>query len=331
MFVGTHSLARASLRNLDQKRNIFFLPAMASTALSVATVITGLCFRDSTRLANELENNEVDRKVSKGQLEIEKEEHGKPRFERPPKNYPNHVPLYPIEKAAMFGISAMGSYMHPEKNQYIVALGESTAITPYLKWLRKQMLNDPTGRQILRERPNITSESLHLADLGKLPVNTFGRIYHDWLQRQEVSPDTRVPVRFIDDEELAYVFQRYRQCHDFYHTITGLPVAREGEVAVKFFEFLNIGIPFAGMGALFAPFNMKKSQRQRLWSIYYPWAIDTATHCKKNLINVYWEKEMDKDIDVLRSELGITKPPDMMKLRRIAREKRRAARMAKKA
>jgi ubiquinone biosynthesis protein COQ4 len=37
----------------------------------------------------------------------------------------------------------------------------------------------------------------------------------------------------------------------------------------------------------------------------------------KELINVYWEKVLEKDVDELRAELGIEKPPDMRDIRRM--------------
>ena len=43
--------------------------------------------------------------------------------------------------------------------------------------------------------------------------------------------------------------QRYRECHDFYHAIVNMPVSVEYEVAVKAFEFANLGIPMTGLGA----------------------------------------------------------------------------------
>ncbi|KAH3670399.1 hypothetical protein OGAPHI_000914 [Ogataea philodendri] len=238
-----------------------------------------------------------------------------PLYQRPEPNYPNHVPLHPVEKAALFVGSAAGAYLHPERNEFIVALGESTALPYFLNQLKVQMLNDPVGRQILKERPNITSDSLRLDELRKYPENSLARAYVSWLDMEGVSPDTREPVRFIDDEELAFIFQRYRQCHDFYHAITGLPIVREGEIALKLFEFLNLKIPFAGMGALFAPIPIKKSQRSRLLNIYYPWALKNSASCKP-LINVYWENILDHDVDHLRAQLGIEKPPDMRKLRK---------------
>ena len=46
---------------------------------------------------------------------------------------------------------------------------------------------------------------------------------------QRVSPDTRVSARFVDDEELAYVIQRYREVHDLMHTLLGMPTNMLGE------------------------------------------------------------------------------------------------------
>jgi len=39
---------------------------------------------------------------------------------------------------------------------------------------------------------------------------------------QKITPDSRRPVRFVDDPELAYVLQRYRETHDFNHLILGI-------------------------------------------------------------------------------------------------------------
>lgn len=306
---------------LLQKRT-FILPLIPTVVMGAASYFLG----EDTKLANQMEANEVHKTQSGSEKILAESKVKRPTFMRSEPLYPGHVPLYLPEKVAMFVLSAAGAYLHPERNEFIIGLGESTATTGFLKRLRKAMLEDETGREILKDRPYITSESLKMDQLAKMPENSFGKTYYDWLTKEGVSPDTRVDVRYIDDEELAFVFQRYRQCHDFYHAITGLPVAREGEIAVKFFEFLNIGVPFAGMGALFSPLTLSKRQRNRLLSVYYPWALESAAHCKKNLITVYWEKILEKDVDELRSELGISKPPDMRELRRQGKLARARAR-----
>lgn len=292
-----------------------------SALFTLSSVVYG-AVAPSIELANKMERNEVHVKKSKNDLELEELERSRGRiiskhFQRPQKLYPNHVPLFCYERALLFLGSSIGSFLHPERNEFIVALGETSATEGFLKRLRSDMLNDAVGRQILKDRPYITSEYLNLEKLKSYPDNSFGKTYYNWLVREHCSPDERVDVRFIDDEELAFVFQRYRQCHDFYHALLGLPVWREGEIALKLFEYLNIGIPFGGLGALFAPWNVKKpSERERLFNVYYPWAFKNAYHCKTNLINVYWEKVMDKDVDELRKELNIEIPPDMRTLRK---------------
>lgn len=283
---------------------------------SLATAIGSLAFSENNRLASEMENGELhyedpNSALNRSNLLVAENKY----FKRREPEYPGHVPLYKVEKLLMFMGSAIGAYLHPERNENIVALGESTAITAVLRRLQTQMLSDPVGRQILKERPRITSTSLDLDYLRSLPENTIGNTYITWLDREGVSPDTRVAVRYIDNEELAYIFQRYRECHDFYHAITGLPIIIEGEIAVKVLEFMNMGMPMPGMGALFAPLRLKPSQRERLYNIYYPWAFRSGLNSKP-LINVYWENVLEKDITEFRKFLGIEQPPDLRNLRK---------------
>lgn len=183
------------------------------------------------------------------------------------------------------------------------------------------MLADPTGRRILRLRPRITSQTLDTAKLRQLPPNTVGRAYVDWLDREGVSPDTRSQVRYIDDEECAYVMQRYRECHDFYHAVTGLPIVREGEVALKAFEFANTLIPMTGLSML-AVSTLKPIERSRFWSIYAPWALRNGARSKE-VINVFWEEQLERDVDDLRVELGIERPPDLRDIRKREREEKK--------
>lgn len=210
--------------------------------------------------------------------------------------------------------SGIGAFLNPRRADLIATFGEMTVQPYFITKLRDDMLMDPTGRRILKERPRITSTSLDLDKLRSLPANTIGQEYIKWLDVENVSPDTRLNVRFIDDPECAYVMQRYRECHDFYHAITGLPVVMEGEVAVKAFEFANLGIPMTGLAAISEPFKLPPKQRQRLKDIYIPWAIENGLR-SKNLLNVYWEEILDCDADEIRRSLGISKPPNLRELR----------------
>ena len=189
------------------------------------------------------------------------------------------------------------------------------------------MLSNHTGRRILKDRPRITSANMSLAYLRTLPDNSVGRTYASWLDKEGVSPDTRDSVKYIDDEECAYVMQRYRECHDFYHALTGLPVMVEGEVALKAFEFANTLLPMTGL-SMFAVAKLKPAERSRFWTTYLPWAIQNGLKSQE-VINVYWEEQLEKNVDDLRQELGIEKPPDLRETRKRLRDERKVAKEAK--
>ena len=185
------------------------------------------------------------------------------------------------------------------------------------------MLSNPTGRRILRDRPRITSKSMPVMKLRVLPEKSLGRAYVSWLDREGVSPDTRSTVKYIEDEECAYVMQRYRESHDFYHALTGLPVFVEGEIALKAFEFANTILPMTGL-SLFAITRMMPSERTRFWDTYLPWAVNNGLK-SKDIINVYWEEALGRDVDDLRTELGIERPPDLRTTRKALRVRKRTA------
>lgn len=246
---------------------------------------------------------------------------------RPPPNYPGHVPLTSIERIGLAAGSAIASLTNPRRGDMIAALGEATAQPFFIRKLRDRMLADPTGRRILRDRPRITSKTMSLEKLRKLPNGSVGRTYAEWLDREGVTPDTRDQVRYIDNEEEAYVMQRYRECHDFYHAVTGLPVFVEGEVGLKAFEFANTGLPMTGL-SLAAILRLKPAERKRMFQTYLPWAISNGWK-SKDVINVYWEEELETRVEDLRHRLGIEQPADLRETRRKIREQRKAAKEAK--
>jgi ubiquinone biosynthesis protein COQ4 len=215
------------------------------------------------------------------------------------------------------------TYYHSD---LIAALGEATATPYFIYRLRDAMLSSPTGRRILKNRPRISTSTLSMEYLRSLPENTVGRAYADWLDREGVSTDDRETVKYIDDEECAYVMQRYRECHDFFHALTGLPVVVEGEVALKTFEFANTLLPMTGL-SIFAVTRLKPAERKRFFTIYGPWAVRNGLRSKE-IINIYWEEQLERDVEELRKELGIEKPVDLRNIRKLERDRKNKERGA---
>ena len=53
------------------------------------------------------------------------------------------------------------------------------------------------GRDILRDRPRLNTQTIDVPKLAAMPEGSFGRAYVDWLESCKVTPDTRDPVRRI--------------------------------------------------------------------------------------------------------------------------------------
>jgi len=103
--------------------------------------------------------------------------------------------------------------------------------------------------------------------------------------------------------------QRYRECHDIYHCIFNLPVNFESELALKYFEFANLGLPMAGLAALGAPIRLNAQQRTRHFSEFVPWALKCGGSAQ-SMLTVYWEKRWEQKVEDIKTELGIWDPPE---------------------
>jgi len=197
----------------------------------------------------------------------------------------------------------------PKRDDLIAVLGETTGTVALCK-CRDRMRADEVGAALLQERPNISTAVLEQKRLDKLPVNTFGRAYFDLMAKHGFDADGRRPVRFIEDEELRFVMQRYRQVHDFWHVLTGLPPTVLGEIALKWFEMIHTELPVATLSAIAGPFGTGMTPRKReiLFERYVPWACRAGLEAKF-LLNVRYEDLLDKDLDEVREQLRIEAAP----------------------
>lgn len=121
-------------------------------------------------------------------------------------------------------------------------------------------------------------------------------------------PDGRAAIRFIADPDLAYIMLRYRQCHDFWHTLTGLPPTVLGELALKWLEVIQTGLPVAALSATVGSLRLSAEERRILNEVYLPWAVRVGQN-SEYLLNVYYEEEFEADIEELRARLRIEEVP----------------------
>jgi ubiquinone biosynthesis protein COQ4 len=252
-------------------------------------------------------------------------------------------PLTPLQRLGTLLHSSFTALNDPTRADAVAAVGEVTGSFALSKIL-VAMEKDEVGRRILVERPlvddRVATRALELLEQHKSlkkegtgttkggehhnqriqqqPNNnniTFGAAYATFLQRHDFHPNERSKIRFLSDPNLSYVMTRYRQNHDYWHVLTGLPPTVLGELALKWLELIQTGLPLAALsatgGAMGVTSNMLSSkEREVLWEVYFPWAMRVGNGMRENaLMCTYYEEELETDLGVLRERMGIEEAP----------------------
>lgn len=199
--------------------------------------------------------------------------------------------------------SGVTAIINPYRHDLVADFGEATGEMA-LKCMHYRMSRDLEGRQVLESKPRLRTSTVDYDKLAALRPNTLGYHYSCFYLDNNVSPDTRKTVQFVDDAELAYVMQRYRELHDLVHTILNQPTTIQGEVIVKAFEGVQTGLPLCILGGLFGPIKLSNSERLQYITQDLPWVVRCARE-SKFLMNVYFEMRFEQDIEDLRKELNI--------------------------
>jgi ubiquinone biosynthesis protein COQ4 len=215
----------------------------------------------------------------------------------------------------------------PTRADAVAAVGEITG-TQALRNLLRLMQDDPSGYEILLERPIVSKDTIPYKKLiarakkatslesgatnngnGPSPT-TFGQAYGTFLAAHGFDPDGRDPIRHIEDPDLSYVMLRYRQCHDYWHTLTGLPPTVAGELGLKWLELFQTGLPLTALSSTAASLLLDPRDRRLVWGAYLPWAYHVSKRMKfGSLMMVHYEKEFDTPLDELRDRMGIVPAP----------------------
>lgn len=215
----------------------------------------------------------------------------------------NHVPINFLQKIVLSVGSAAVSICDPHRGDMIACLGETTGYQA-AKLMTNKMQATEEGREILTQRPRINSTTVDLAKLKTYPEGTVGKVYSNFLISNRVTPDSRPMVRFVDDIDIAYVIQRYREVHDLIHTTLEMPTHMLGEVTVKWVEAIQTTLPMCIGGALFGPIRLKPKHRKLYKDYYLPWAIKTGYN-SKFLVGVHFEKRWEQPLSDFHKEMGI--------------------------
>ena len=141
----------------------------------------------------------------------------------------NFIATNYFQKTLLTCGSAAIALLNPHRGDMIACLGEVTG-EGAIKHMRQKMIETEEGNEILKEKPRINSATVSFDKLSQMPENTLGRVYADFMTDNNITADSRLPVQFIEDPELAYVMQRYREVHDLVHATLFMRTSMLGEV-----------------------------------------------------------------------------------------------------
>lgn len=222
-----------------------------------------------------------------------------------------YVPRNLVQRTVLAMGSSVAAFLDPTRADLVATLGETTGRLA-LQRIHTKMQSTLEGRTILSEKPRVDSDSVPVdviiaeadADASGSAARSFGYAYAKFMTSHGYAAEDRDEVRYVEDAELAYVMQRYREVHDFWHVLTGIDTSVEGEVGQKFFEFLQTGLPMAALSSAVGPLRLDNAERLRIVTAYAPWAWACHQNCT-NLMGVYYENYLDEDLDAFRKQLGI--------------------------
>ncbi|TRY61079.1 hypothetical protein TCAL_05707 [Tigriopus californicus] len=220
--------------------------------------------------------------------------------------YPNHIPTSLAQKTILALGSSLMALSDPWRADMVAVNGEVTGGLA-LNRMYNKMDAHPEGQQILRLKPRINTTTVDFDALRDLPPDSLGFTYATYSDDHKITPDSRDTVQFVDDVELAYVMQRYRETHDLVHAVLDMPTNMVGEVAVKWVEALQTGLPMCVGGAVLGPIRFSPKQI-RQFRRYRPWAVRVGLN-SEFLLNVFYERRWDQDMDDFRREMRIEPKP----------------------
>lgn len=211
---------------------------------------------------------------------------------------------------------SLASVINPYNGDNIAGLGDATNVL-VIKDLKSRFERTSHGKELLRYKPTIAKKSLNVELLRQLPIQTLGRHYIDYMDQHEFSPDERSIVKYQLDPDLAYVMCRYRQVHDFWHALSGLPPTILGELVLKAFEFQVTGLPVCILGSTVGQIRLSRAELIKFYTIGLPWAISAGKRCSQSylknpnfdVLTYHYEKNLEKEVDEVRRELDFNRAP----------------------
>jgi ubiquinone biosynthesis protein COQ4 len=185
---------------------------------------------------------------------------------------------------------------------------------------RLAMRENPIGRRLLEERPDLAAALNDMPALAGMPEGSLGRAFHTFMDHPETIPGyllsgliyrddwfDSVPM----DEELRWAFERWIQTHDLMHVVSGYGADLAGEgLNIYFTGGYNLAISWRA--TFWSPFGlaprlMRPSVGRRRWIGYLHEAWERGNAARQHLPfeSVPWEDLLPQPLAAARATLGV--------------------------
>lgn len=216
----------------------------------------------------------------------------------------NYIPIKTnSDRISKIFSSALSGIKYPEDGNHVSELTDLSSMHSLL-WIKFKLLNTEEGKIILQEKPRINEDTINFNKLKDYKKTSLGFHYYKYMNENNFSPDERPVSKYIPDVELAYICQRYKETHDFYHVLLGYGRTIPDEIAVKWFEALHLRLPSSSLSALFGGLRLSVGENINLYSSLLTPAIHNAKNCKF-ILGCYFEKHLEEDLGKIQQELNI--------------------------
>lgn len=155
------------------------------------------------------------------------------------------------------------------------------------------------GQRLLAERPTIDGKVVER--LRALPADTLGGAYARYLDGNGLDADLFQAPPGLPDP-IGYLAQRMRQTHDIWHVLTGCAPDVPGEIALQAFTYGQMGMPSAGLIALFGTLRFGLRHRRLARDV-----VRGVAHGRRArfLATVVFEDRWARPLGEVRRELGV--------------------------
>jgi len=214
--------------------------------------------------------------------------------------------MFSLQEAGRVGLAVFRVMRDSELTREIHVTEEITGRGRFVD-IQGEVERTDEGRDLLRDKPELSSRQVDYDALRDLPADTLGGAYVRHLDDNGLSADYQAAgnTHWVTDPDMAYLMRRFRQTHDVWHVLTGLGTEGHEEVIIHAFSWGQLRLPVSAMVVFFG--TLKHILGEARWPALRHGLHEAYEHGRRadDLMPVYWERYWEQQLDAVRERYGI--------------------------